>query len=446
MKVKRSEKLFEPCESSLSFLHKKVSEYMQNNGIHNETWYPDLNIYGSGADDRTNIVLFGNFSLRFFESGNWNFKKAHFFVLSRSVKSVMTEVLKIPGNCISVISRYDLISAKPTVEYDISNKVSLVFSGRISRTKNIEGLLRVFKELEKLKKNKFEFHLIGEFDENYHLDYGRFEYSNTYEKFLNDKVSELAFNVEPIFHKKMDQDKWVESFVEQPVLISLSSYICEDFGVSIAQAQQVGWPVILSDWGAHKDVTEGKSCLIPYNLIPISNEPSEIQSLKAKGAAKYIVDNWVEPREKHEIIDFDREEISINELDSMRRELISDRVNDYTSYSQAQVDLFADSKTGIEYFIKYRDVFSLSTFDSIVICHDTDDYHSNNSMSSFDLFDINIEKTVFLSTKNAFFKSNLEKILDARTIFLAFEKDKNKVFVEKINTIVGPEKIKFLTS
>ena len=47
--------------------------------------------------------------------------------------------------------------------------------------------------------------------------------------------------------------------------LSISSN--EDFGVSLAQAQAMGMPAILSDWGAHKDAIGSEIIRVPARWI-----------------------------------------------------------------------------------------------------------------------------------------------------------------------------------
>ena len=53
------------------------------------------------------------------------------------------------------------------------------------------------------------------------------------------------------------QDKYTN-----PVYLNLSQDYTEDFGVSLAQAESLGWPTLLSAWGAHFDVHASKKVLI----------------------------------------------------------------------------------------------------------------------------------------------------------------------------------------
>jgi|GEM_PF-2762908 len=59
---------------------------------------------------------------------------------------------------------------------------------------------------------------------------------------------------------------WIKK-ISPGVLLNLSTFVGEDFGVSVAQAQQEGWPLILSDWGGFRDVRGGNVVKLDPNLL-----------------------------------------------------------------------------------------------------------------------------------------------------------------------------------
>jgi hypothetical protein len=84
-------------------------------------------------------------------------------------------------------------------------------------------------------------------------------------------------------------EQWTKTTVPSPVFISLSKFEKEDFGVSIAQAQAAGWPVILSDWGGHRDVLGSNVIRVPPRLIADYRESPSQQSRSAQRVAKFIM-------------------------------------------------------------------------------------------------------------------------------------------------------------
>ena len=62
---------------------------------------------------------------------------------------------------------------------------------------------------------------------------------------------------------------WAKSdFGPRPVLVNFSTSPSEDFGVSVAQAQENGMGLVLSEWGAHLDVRgEDVDLINPENLF-----------------------------------------------------------------------------------------------------------------------------------------------------------------------------------
>jgi glycosyltransferase involved in cell wall biosynthesis len=80
------------------------------------------------------------------------------------------------------------------------------------------------------------------------------------------EIRRFRWRVKPRFLGDLGLD-WPRKIKGNPVLLNLSTSFQEDFGVSAAQAQQQGWPLMLSDWGGHADI-EGAGCLkIPCGPI-----------------------------------------------------------------------------------------------------------------------------------------------------------------------------------
>jgi hypothetical protein len=42
--------------------------------------------------------------------------------------------------------------------------------------------------------------------------------------------------------------------LKQPFLLNLSTYVFEDFNVSLAQARVIGWPLVLSNWAVFREL------------------------------------------------------------------------------------------------------------------------------------------------------------------------------------------------
>jgi hypothetical protein len=48
---------------------------------------------------------------------------------------------------------------------------------------------------------------------------------------------------------------WHRSVIlKQPFLVSFTTFILEDFNVSVAQARELGWPLVLSDWAVFREL------------------------------------------------------------------------------------------------------------------------------------------------------------------------------------------------
>ena len=114
-------------------------------------------------------------------------------------------------------------------------------------------------------------------------------------------INELPWRYPPKFPGLLAPEKWCLSSVKNPVLISLSTYFQDDFGVSVAQAQSKGWPCILSNWGGHQDVMGSNTLKLPHFLCGTSDEPPSVQEGRALAIAREIHD-WIKKAESQDTV------------------------------------------------------------------------------------------------------------------------------------------------
>lgn len=132
--------------------------------------------------------------------------------------------------------------------------VHLVFSGRILKDKHVDLCLGVVFLLQEKLGTKVRFSICGP------------NLTKDERQSLKEKLAQYAWKIKPTLKGDLGAD-WHKSFKGNPILLNLSTYLEEDFGVSVAQAQEAGWPVIISNWGGHRDVV-GPNCLkVPVPLI-----------------------------------------------------------------------------------------------------------------------------------------------------------------------------------
>lgn len=231
------------------------------------------------------IVLMGTFLNVFFRSKKIREWKGRYriWVLSKTIERACIEILGIPQDRIGIIPRYDLfpVTKRRRPFPDLTHPWTLYYSGRTMIEKNIKLSAAVCFFLQKQFKHQVKFVA--------RLDDVDSHYARSLEKWIND----LPWDIPPLIQMWTPAQTWVNDITEpRPVLINLSQFVNEDFGVAVAQAQAQGWPLILSDWGGHQDVQGQNVLKIPSFLLGNSFESNEIILARAECIATYLVKHW----------------------------------------------------------------------------------------------------------------------------------------------------------
>ena len=213
-----------------------------------------------------NIVLAGGFLARIVNCEEWPMGKYKIWVLCAAAKSALCSLLKLPREFIGVIPRYELFPRKTVPNIFSPNAPSsLVFAGRICEAKGIFPMMEICRSLQMDFGFPISLHFIGDFLE---LDHPLSNQkhpadTNATKNRVRKFISNYKWNQAPNFIPAMASNEWTNVKLENPIFISLSNSSHEDFGVSLAQAQSVGWPSILSAWGAHHDAVGIDTILLP---------------------------------------------------------------------------------------------------------------------------------------------------------------------------------------
>lgn len=132
---------------------------------------------------------------------------------------------------------------------DETKKIEVVYCGRVSKSKNIKGLIPF---LSYLNQEKISFHLniVGAFDD--------FEYSvDTSERKLGDtffELQELLRRKDVTYHGQLNKDQMSHLYQRMDLFISLSRYHDDDFGRAPVEALFKGIPCVLTHWIGYRDL------------------------------------------------------------------------------------------------------------------------------------------------------------------------------------------------
>lgn len=275
---------------SHTFLQPACAKYI-NSQVGNTPWFPGpFRVPHEIPDGEIlDVVLFGDYLEQIVNFGQWPMRKGYrIWVLCQSVRSVLVELLGFNSLDIAVIPRDVLLpparTIKPFPRFDSS--FTLIYSGRFVSNKNFDLFLRVASSLQT----------------EYGFENMRVKASGFYpfiERELSAAFSFLILKLNwiepPEILTHLGPQNWMDDNNEDTVLMTLSKHRREDFGVSLAQARQAGWPCVVSNWGGHKDLNGDGILKIPSSLIHRSTTLTDI--LGVREICDYISEHW----QKHQI-------------------------------------------------------------------------------------------------------------------------------------------------
>lgn len=351
------------CHASISLLKKRASEFLRQKFSISSLWVPDEDISYFDVNPTQDVLLMGGFLQRFLETGNWPETNYRFWVCSHATKSVMTNLFGFAENEISVLPRYGLF--KKGIEKDFpQEKMNLIFSGRLSPSKNIECLLHTVSYLQNKYSLPVELRLFGDFDNFISPDRGRWE-NFSYEKHIHSVCTSLNWKIKPHFYGRQGPLEWVNTDIENPIFINFSTFICEDFNVSLAQTQEKGWPFILSHWGGVQDQTQRNGIFIPWKMIGRTDEHPDLIQLKSEVLADYIQASLKNGKTQLPSNQIATDctlptEMTYERLDKLRRRFLKKLGAESYLLTKENLAYFADTDVGKKFFSQYRLLFGAS--------------------------------------------------------------------------------------
>ena len=357
MKIRRETFPNDPCMGSMNFLKERIEVFF-NQYVPESTqrYYPELDIYKNqfyNADTVLDVVVFGNNVKSFFQSGLWPARNYRIWTLSPAHQKFWTSVLMpndstpinlIPRSLITYTNEFD------NKEINFSDSIDLVFSGRLSAQKNITFLLLLYKELEVLGL-PIKLHLYGRFDDQYDEIFGRRIHENYKETVIN-LIRKLDFDNPPLINENLNANEWTDTGLKNPVLISLSTYHCEDFGVSITQAQEKGWPLILTDMLGHQAVEHDQVILIPSQYHLREHLSLDLKRIFAKDLASRLKDSIFLSIKKTDP-KIEKNIVKDVEILNAKKDIISLRGTNMSLIDSENVGLFYDTQTGLRFYLDF---------------------------------------------------------------------------------------------
>lgn len=448
MKVRRDDFPNDPCISSMAFLKDRIEVFFKKHVPHStQRYYPELDIYSNqifNSNEILDIILFGNNVKSFFQSGLWPCRHYRIWTLSNAHKNFWANILfeNTYESPINLIPRIFLTNELETQKYSKlptqeDTPIDLVFSGRLSAQKNITYLLLLYKELELLNLN-IRLHLYGSFDDQYDEIFGRRSQEN-YKENVMSLIQSLGFNNPPIINENLSKTQWTETSLQRPVLISLSTYHGEDFGVSITQAQEKGWPLIITDMLGHQCISHSNVIKIPSRYHLREHLPIDVKRIFAKDLARFLHQGRFSsskcPNVQPSMI-----ELTDIDLLNARKKLIQKMGTQLSLINAENVGLFYDTQVGLRLHLDFlNEVYSNKSL-YVFIVEDADNKavpHNIKSKISTLLKTDNFYP-YFISLKHLFkSKVELELLGNAKKIILLLNPSIQEITVKTLTDILG---------
>jgi hypothetical protein len=281
------------CYTSLDFLKKRCSPLVTSALNSSElgsdcTWFPDLNA-SVPTGEIVNCVLTGNFIKRLLESDRWPAVDYRFWVLSERTKDVLVNLALFEKEEVEVFPRNSIVPfSKENRELNLGQKINFIVSGRVSPTKNIESIILTTFYLQKKFKMDCQLHIVGRSDNLVHPDRGRVSTEDYSSKILQLSAS-LDWIQPVIFYEEMNEIQWLDLDIPNKVIVSHSTFICEDFNVSLAQAQNRGWPSLISSFGANTEAMPVNALEFPWTMVGRSDESLDLVKIKSEILADLVI-------------------------------------------------------------------------------------------------------------------------------------------------------------
>ena len=177
------------------------------------------------------------------------------WVLNHSLRAQINHYLGIEEKRIGVIDRYQLfpVHVKEMPFPLLKDGSRFVYSGRASSLKNVDVAHGFIGALSERLGFQFEFLLCGPYFKE--------------EDYLSRIVPHPNVKVTGLGDLGDDWVKQIKAMENYPILIHLSTDPLDDFGVSVAQWQQCGLPLIVGNIGPYAELRGGNVCKIKKAIL-----------------------------------------------------------------------------------------------------------------------------------------------------------------------------------
>lgn len=303
---------------SMDVLSEKVRKIFADKLPGEKLWMTDIYEWPDQNAKEMNVVMFGDFFRKFLESGNWTLDQYRFWCLGKPAKNFLVNLGGFSEDEVSIIPRHLLFQVKEG--HSPSKDMHLVYAGRLTPSKRLLTQLWTVYFLQTKWDLPVKFSFFGDFilEEKFCSCPSENPYKEQVFRLLND----LNWSHQPQFGGLVLKQEWISKNYRNPVFFSLSTLPFEDFSVSIAEAQEQGWPCIVTNWGAQKDLS-GTTIKIPMQLLQSLTETFESAEKDGEILADFIAKKEFSTT-PYTMTEFKKPKaVSQEELDRRRRAFLS---------------------------------------------------------------------------------------------------------------------------
>lgn len=162
---------------------------------------------------------------------------------------------------------------------------NVLYFGRISEQKNLhEAIVAVSLVADKFREKNRKFKIFG-YEDYLGMPHHRIP-SQGYLEMLYKLAKDLKITDIVEFHPAVAQEK-INDYLQEGIFLSPSVHSDENFGLVAFRALNLGIPVILSDWGGHKDFVQSFSHV---HFIPVSQ--NRIPHINPVQLANKLLEVW----------------------------------------------------------------------------------------------------------------------------------------------------------
>jgi glycosyltransferase involved in cell wall biosynthesis len=314
-------------------------------------------LIADACGQKPNLVLQGGVLAQLANCQSWPVRNMRLWVLSQAMKNLLITIYGLEEREIGVIPRYTLFPLRAQFCYSKHAPLNFIYAGRITPEKGVLHLLHFVSRLQMTTALDASLTLCGDLmstapPNSSWSSISKAEWGRT----VSQTLQQLPWKKKPQIVSGLGPTEWINLKRKNPIYINFSQSTHEDFGVSLAQAQALGWPAVLSSWGAHLD-TIGTIRIANFSIESRGKKIATEATEMAKDFEKY----WCLKTQARPVLDHSIGKLP-DAIDIRRLVFLNDKVNtQYPNFSIAAKVGFKDyshTVAGKKLFLRWQQILA----------------------------------------------------------------------------------------